>query len=119
MRSFHIVIPDGFKGEVKIVEDAAAPPFTHDAAGKVLFRVPDSGVLRVPSFGPFEMAHRWSAEFESGQPIPCYPDDPGYSKTAVIFQELGTRGQGKGPDIVLCFVGTDLESRGGVPYYEE
>lgn len=118
VRSFHIVVPNGFKGEVMIVEHHSAPPATQDEAGRYLFRVPDSGVLKVPSFRPFEMAHRWSAEYESGQPIPCYPGDPGYSKTAVLFQELGTRGQGKGPDIVICFVGTDMESRGDVPYYE-
>lgn len=117
--NLHIVLPNDFRGEVRIVEDRRAPPIASDEQGRHVFHVADNGTLRVSSFAPFESSHHWSAEFADGQPIPCYPNDRGYSNTAVIFQELGTYSHGNGPEVLRCFVGTDMESRGGTPYYSE
>lgn len=119
VRHFHIVIPNDFRGEIRIVENRQSPPVSHDEKGRTLFHVPDNGILNVPSFDPFEMPHHWSAAFENGQPIPCYANDPGYSTAVVLFQELGSESHGNGPEVLRCFVGTDMESRGGTPYYNE
>ena len=62
----HIVVPNGFKGEVRLILDGAHGTEVKPSQGRYEYRIPASGILRVTSFKPFEPMHVQTAAYENG-----------------------------------------------------
>lgn len=74
-----IVIPDGFRGVVSIVEDAKSgstvPPPTAANSYSSEIVIPDSGILKVRSIAPWTKWHTEEAQFADGSRLGVYGFD--------------------------------------------
>jgi hypothetical protein len=81
-----LIVPKGFTGTVWLIldPDAREIPLVD---GRYRVVVPPDGVLRVPSHGPFEQWHSFSARYDDGTPIPSsYDGDAGVGSVAVAVR---------------------------------
>jgi hypothetical protein len=99
--SVRIIVPDGFKGLIKIVEDRAGVEVDLES-GEYVYRIPTNGVLKVKEASGFADWHYREANYASGKPLPVYPGAP---KGKVGLFMLGTHSSGKH----FLFVGTEQE----------
>jgi hypothetical protein len=108
------VIPAGFQGAFRIIEDNSRGIDPQRINGEYVYSVPATGTLYVKSNKLFREWHRTTAEYADGTPIASeYDDLPG---APIRLFQLGsmaatTSGTGNGPAVSTpqedwCFVGT-------------
>lgn len=68
--SVHFVLPTGFRGGFKLVLDQVDGTDVSVQQGRITFKIPESGILRIRSFGFSEHWHTESAAFADGSTIP-------------------------------------------------
>src|SRR5262245_33611885 len=71
----HFILPNGFKGEVQIVEDRGSGLTGTKESGQFTYVVPIGGKLRVRSLRPFSEWHKESAAFQNGTRLQTGTDD--------------------------------------------
>jgi hypothetical protein len=72
-----IVLPDGYRGEFRIVKDSEVGKDLVERDGKWVFEIPADGTLRVKDHSPFYQWHKMDYRFRDG--------------TRAIVEDLGTR----------------------------
>ncbi|MCE9604893.1 MAG: hypothetical protein K8U03_08330 [Planctomycetia bacterium] len=65
----HLVIPNGFTGDIKIILDPARGQRIHVKDGRFTYAIQADGTLRVKSLQPFHEWHKQTASYEDGTSI--------------------------------------------------
>ena len=65
----HFVIPPQFRGFIKITPGWPDAPAPQAIGGRLVYRIPADGVLKVQSDAPFAAWHRQTAEYADGTPL--------------------------------------------------
>jgi hypothetical protein len=69
-----IIVPDGFKGPIKIAETRRGTDINVEK-GEYVYRIPTNGVLTVRNAAGFAQPHYEEAYWASGTSLPIYPLD--------------------------------------------
>jgi hypothetical protein len=99
--SVHIVVPDGFKGLVKIVKDQTGMEIELEH-GEYIYRIPTNGMLKVKEPRGLSQWHYTEASYSSGKPLPVRPEN---SSGDIALFGVGSDSLGR----TFFFVGTDEE----------
>lgn len=111
-RNIHFILPDAYTGRFEVVLDEVNGLDVKFENDRYTYQIPQSGVLKVKSFEPFQQWHEETAAYKSGQEIPRDSDDP----NVVALRSLGgsgTRnieGQNVGPTILGFAVATEAQA---------
>ena|ERR1041384_4446761 len=100
----HFVLPDGFKGEIRIVKDPDQGSSVREEGGRFTYIIPPDGQLRVRSLAPFSHWHKESAVFQNGGALKTGTDD-NVPEDSVALRSLGTL-VSDGVTTVRYYVGT-------------
>jgi hypothetical protein len=100
----HFVVPNGFRGEIRIIEDPGNGEILPKHGRWIICVLPATGILKVKSLKPFLAVHEETA---------CYADggvlNPGIDTNAIAFFGLGSFASGS-TNGVSYFVGTQAEA---------
>ena len=66
----HFVVPNGFKGPIRLPLDPIAGKDIAPTNGQFVYVIPANGILAVKSFEPFQRWHKQSASYVDGTAIP-------------------------------------------------
>lgn len=113
----HFIFPNGFRGEVQLVFDPSNGDEIRLIDGRYVYRLPESGILHVRSFAPFERWHEETAAFDDGTTVPQdyltrsgpNGEAPELGKNAVVYHSGGLRQHNDEPPVMWSFVGTTTE----------
>lgn len=93
--NIHYIIPNDYRGPLKIVGDGDdAGGYSLDK-GRHVYRFPRSGVLHVKTTWPMNAWHRVTAQYENGARI-YWVEPPPPNSDAIRVAELGGSGEGGG-----------------------
>lgn len=108
-----LVVPDGYRGPVRLIIDRRQGVEVPLVDGKYTYRIPETGTLVIKDDSPFRQWHSMTAVYSSGKPIPIDHED-NLPADAVSLHSLGsgvrTQG-GKQEEYIEDFVGTKAELR--------
>ena len=113
----HIVVPNGFKGEVRLVLDGVHGTEVKPSQGRYEYRIPASGILRVTSFGPFKGWHVQTAAYEDGTVLEPevetvegpHGEKPRLGKDVVVFCGGSVGQKNHEAPVMTYFVGSVVE----------
>lgn len=113
----HIVVPNGFKGEVRLILDGVHGAEVKPSQGRYEYRIPASGTLRVTSFGPFEGWHVQTAAYEDGTVLESdvetvegpHGEKPRLGKDVVAFCGGSVGQKNHEAPVMTYFVGSVVE----------
>lgn len=107
----HFVIPKGFKGEIRIVENKLTGIVPVLEKGRRVIHVPPNGFLEVSSLDLFERLHEEIAVFEDGVVIPSSLDEnQALQENGIRFFGIGYSIGGKySQKTLVYFVGRQNE----------
>ena len=113
----HFVVPNDFKGEVRLILDGAHGTEVKPSQGRYEYRIPASGNLRVTSFKPFEPMHVQTAAYEDGTVLEAeietkkgpQGEQPLLGKDAVVLCGGGLSQKNYEAPVTTFFVGTTAE----------
>lgn len=98
------VLPDGYRGEVEIVQDEHGAPLPIERGVAVCY-IPTDGVLEIDTLNAFRRWHRETARYSSGQMIPLKEtSDTTIAPSKVVLYNLG-----RSATTIRFFVGTRSE----------
>lgn len=109
-KPLHFVVPDGYEGVFEIVIDEKNGSEPKVENGRLVYRIPPSGVLAVKSIEPFQEPHKETAEYYRGDIL--IVDNSNRKKDEVALRNLGgygskpTNGINIGPTNLVFIVGT-------------
>lgn len=104
-----LILPNGFRGVFVIELDPVhgVPP---TSTGNVAtYRIPESGILHVSSFSPFEEWHKKQARQQDGKEIPTINDESRGVSTKDLDTEVRLRGGMNDGQRIYFLVGTEAE----------
>jgi hypothetical protein len=113
-RNIHFVLPDGYAGRFEVVLDEVNGIDVKFEDGRYTYEIPESGILKVKSFEPFNDWHRKTAAYRNGTVI---PDEDQVNSEIPALRSLsgsGSRsvgGKNVGPVILGYAIGTEDEAR--------
>jgi hypothetical protein len=99
--SVQIIVPEGFKGLIKIEKDQAGQEIELKD-GQYVYRIPTNGVLKVKLARGFAEWHYTVACHTNGRELPVYPER---GIGGISLFEIGSSSSGK----EFLFVGTEQE----------
>jgi hypothetical protein len=108
-----MVIPEGYRGPVKLVIDRKEGVDVPLEDGKYTFHLPRSGTLRIKDDSPFRQWHSMTAFYTNGEPIPT-DDEDHLPPDVVSLHSLGSGVKIQGgtqEEYIEDFVGTKAEFR--------
>ncbi len=106
----HYVIPNGYRGPLKIVGDGDDSNGYAFEAGQHVYRFPQSAVLHVKTTWPFENWHSLTAEYANGTTIySLWHSAP--NSDAIRVEGLGFSTGHTGPGAFWDVVGNEREVR--------
>ena len=106
----HLVVPAGFRGGFKLLLDEQAGLVLREQGGRINVTIPNSGILHVRSFAPFEWWHSQTAAFSDGSRLPSEHEvGPGF--VALRGGASGSCSGGGAPSETYTwwFIGTEQE----------
>lgn len=108
-----LVIPDGYRGRVKLVVDPHQGIEVPLTDGRYTYNISDNGELVIKNAGPFRRWHEMTCTYRSGQPIPiAIADGASSDAVQVHFLGMGKSFDGaKTEEYVKFFLGTAAELR--------
>lgn len=103
----HFIVPNGFRGEIRLVLDPQNGERIGLANGRFTFRIPDNGILHVASFGPLQEPHMQTASYADGSPLLLENE----ADEAWLSEKIALRGGGMSrlndePYVITYLVGT-------------
>ena len=113
----HIVVPNDFKGEVRIVQDKSQGLDVVPTAGRYVYSISADGVLYVKSLQPFGPMHKETAGYEDGTSLPSEHEtwigpngEPAnLGKDAIVLSGGGESSGMNKPPTITFFVGSTIE----------
>jgi hypothetical protein len=113
-RNIHFILPDGFTGRFEVVLDEVNGSEIGFENGRYTYEIPQSGILKVKSFEPFQHWHTKTAAYQSGRRI---SDSSEVDSNTIALRSVGGSGSRNiggtnvGPTILGYAIGTEDQAR--------
>ncbi len=103
----HFVVPDGFRGEIRLVLDPENGERIRLANGRFTYPILDNGILHVTSFKPLQVYHVQAANYADGSPLlQEFEADEPWTGDKIAFRGGGMSRLNDDPYVITYFVGT-------------
>lgn len=113
-RNIHFVLPDGYTGRFEVVLDEGNGIDVKVENDRYTYEIPESGVLKVKSFEPFNEWHKKTAAYRSGKVIPDENEVDSNTPALRSLSGSGSRsigGKNVGPVILGYAIGTEEQAK--------